>query len=549
MIKTLLATTATLFFALTAHAMPHPLKVVPLGNPNAPVKGTFYRNLTAEPENLNPLNSSEVVSTSVQEYVVEGLLYLNVETNEWEPELAENYEASKDGLTYTFWLRKDAKWDDGTPVTAEDVKFSFDLVKDPAFKASARLPYYDNIDKVEVVDPLTVKFTMKRKYFKNLDVLASWGFTPIVSKAVYADPKKKLPVVLRGSGAYKVESYNRGKNITLVRNKLWWGEKVDNHRTMAKFDKIVFRFIKEETLEIEMAKKGEIQFIKDVSAEVFEKKAVGAPFGTDVKKVQVENKRPKPWGFVAWNLRNPMFQDKNVRVALASLLNRKLLMEKFLFGKAEMAVGPYNYNSPYTPADIKPILFNPDKAKELLGKAGWKDEDKNSVLEKTIDGKKVEFRFTLLLANRDVEKYFTIYKEDLKKAGIDMQIKLVEWNTFSKLLDEQKFEAVTLSWGGGSPEDDPKQIWHSESAIPGGSNFVGYKNPEVDKLIDAARQELDAGKRKVMWQKFSRLVAEDAPYAFLFNRKYDLYIVSKKIAAEKPTYTYDIGYPYWYSAE
>lgn len=549
MIRSFFATLATVIFASPLFASPHPMKMVPLGNPNAPVKGTFYRNLGAEPENLNPINSSEAVSSEVQGYIMEGLLMMNSDTAEWEPELAESFEISKDGLTYTFKLRPGVKWDDGKPLTADDVKFSFDCVKDPRFKAAARLPYYDNLDRVEVVDPLTVKFVMKKKYFKNLEVIASGGFTPILPKHIYEDPNKRLPIAVRGSGPYKIDSYNRGKNITIVRNKEWWGDKVDNHKTMAKFERIIFRFIKEENLELEMTKKGEIDFIKDMRAETFEKKAVGEPFGTDIKKVQVENKRSKPWSFIAWNQKNIIFQDKTVRVALAHLLNRKLLMDKFFFGKAEPAVGPYNYNSPYTPKDVKALLYDPNKAKELLAKAGWKDEDRNGVLEKTIDGKKIEFRFALLLANRDVEKYFTIYKEDLKKAGIDMEIKLIEWNAFAKLLDEQKFDAATLSWAGGSPEDDPKQIWHSESARPGGSNFIGYKNPEVDRLIDTAREEMDPAKRKVMWQKFARIVAEDAPYAFMFNRKYDLYVVNKKIAADKPTYTFDIGYGYWYQAQ
>ena len=549
MIRFVIAVLATISFASAVNAAPHPMKEVLLGNPKAPVKGTFYRNVTAEPENFSPVNSSEYVATEVQEYVMDGLLYFNPDTGQFEPQLAESVDVSKDGLVYTFVLRQGVKFSDGKPLTAEDVKFSFDLVKDPAFKAASRMPYYDNLDRVEIVNPTTVKFYMKRKYFKNMEILGSWGFTPIVPKHVYGDPKKRPPLPIVGTGAYKVESYNRGKNITLVRNKEYWGDKVENHNRFGKFDKVVFRFIKDDSLELEMAKKGEIEFIKDMRPEVFEKKAVGAPFGTDVKKVQVENKRPKPWSFIAWNFKNPIFQDKNVRIALANLLNRKLLAEKFFYGKAENAVGPYSYNSPFTPADIKPRLFDPNKAKELLAGAGWKDEDKNGILEKTIDGKKTEFKFTLLLANRDVEKYFTIYKEDLKKAGIEMEIKLVEWNTFSKLLDEQKFDAVTLSWAGGSPEDDPKQIWHSESARPGGSNFISYKNLEVDKTIDAAREEMDPAKRKALWQKFSRLVADDAPYAFMFNRKFDLYVVNKKIGAEKPTYNYDIGYMYWYTAE
>ena len=532
-----------------AFAAPQSLKFTKLGKIDAPVGGTFSRNAGAEPENLNPMHINELVARHIAEYVVQGLLYLNPETNEWQPELAESYQISKDALTYTFQLRKNAKFSDGTPVTSEDVKFSIESVKNPAFKAIARMPYYEDVESIDATDPAVVIIKMKKKYFLNLEVLASAGFTPIVSKKTYGDPNKKFDgAPLFGSGPYRVEAYNRGKNIMLARVGDWWGKDNADMKGLAKFDNINFRFIKEENLEIEMIKKGQLDYMEPIRAENYEKKAVGEPFGTNVRKVQVENKRPKSYGFVAWNEKNPLFKDRDVRRALSHLLNRKQLIEKFQFGKSVEGRGPYYYTSPFMSPQVKPIEFSPEKAKKLLTKAGWEDKEKTGVLQKQIDGKPVEFRFSLLLPNRDVEKYFTLYKEDLKKAGIEMEIKLIEWNTFSKLLDEQKFDAVTLSWGGGSVEDDLKQIWHSDAAKPGGSNFISYANKEVDTLIDKARQEMDKGKRKVMWQKVSKLIADDAPYTFLFNPKYDLYLLNKRIAYDKPTYQYDLSYPFFYTA-
>jgi len=524
-----------------------PLKVTPLGKPDAKVSGTFYRNAGSEPQSLNPTNIQELVTSYIAEYVIEGLLYLNPETYQWQPQIAENYEISKDGLVYTFYLRKDAKFSDGSPLTSEDVKFSFDLVKDPAFKAASRLPYYQDIEAITTPDAHTVKFKMKKRYFLNLTVLGSAGYTPILSKKIYGDPNKKFSGnPLFGSGPYKVEAYNRGKNIILVRNPDWWGAKYSDQNALGKFERINFRFIKEQDLELEMVKKGQIDYMPYIRPETFEKKAVGEQFGKTILKQQVENKRPKDWAFIGWNNRNPMFKDRDVRVALAHLFNRKLLIEKFQYGKAVEALGPSYYTSPYMSPDVKPIEYSPEKAKNLLKKAGWADKEKKGVLQKDIDGKPTEFRFTLLLTNREVEKYFTLYKEDLKKAGIEMEIKLLEWSAFERLLNEQKFEAVTLQWGGGSVEDDLKQIWHTDSSQPGGSNFIGYSNKQVDKWIDQAREEMDAKKRKVLWQKINKAIADDAPYAFMFNLKYDLYLLNKKIGFDKPTYQYDLSYPYFY---
>lgn len=540
----------TLVFASFASAAVPPMKITPLGKPDAPVEGTFYRSISSEPENFSPLASSEYASRQVYDYAVEGLLWLNPETYEFEPQLAESYEISKDFLTYTFKINKNAHFSDGKPVTSEDVKFSVESVRDPAYQASSRVPYYEDVESIETPDPQTVIFKMKKKYFKNLEVIATQGFTPILPKHIYLDAKKKWDVSpIFGSGPYKVQAYNRGKNIILQRDENWWGKDQANLKAMGKFKSIQFRFIKEENLELEMVKKGDVDYMWPIQIENYEKKAVGEPFGTKVKKIQAENKIPKRYGFIAWNQKNPIFKDKDTRIALSHLFNRKMLIEKFMYDKAVEGRGPVYYKSPFMPSDVKPIDFNAEKAKTLLKKAGWADADKNGVLEKTIDGAAKEFRFSLLLPNRDVEKYFTMYKEDLKKAGIDMEIKLIEWNTFAKLLDEQKFDAVTLAWAGGSPEDDLKQIWHSDSARMGGSNFISYSNKEVDKFIDQARGEMNKEKRKQMWQKAVRLIAQDAPYTYLFNLKYDLFLLNARIGFDKPTYTYDFSHTHWFLAK
>jgi microcin C transport system substrate-binding protein len=548
-----LAGASVLFVSSALAAVPTNLvkmDIKPLGNPNAPKTGTFQWSFSAEPETLNPINSQDRYAQYVQDYVMDGLLTMNDDTYEFEPNLAESYEMSPDQMIFTFHLRKDLKFSDGHPLTAEDVKFSFDAVKDPAFKAISRQPYYENISSVEVIDPLTIKITTKKKYFHNLEVMASVGFTQIAPKHIYGDPKKKMAKELVGSGPYKLGEYNRGKNMTLERNKDWWGYQVDHLKRKFNFDRILIRFVKEENLEIELLKKGEIDFMGEpkLTNEAFMKKMEGPPFGTTVIKKKVENSDPtRGYGFVAWNFKSPLFQDRDVRVALAHLMNRDEMNKKFRYGLSVPATGPWAFNNPYANKSLKPIGFDLAKAKSLLKKAGWEDSDKNGVLDKVIDGKKVEMSFSLMFPNKDTEKYYTLYREDLKKAGINMDLKLVEWNTFMKTLNEQKFDAVSLAWGGGSLETDPKQIWHSSSANPGGSNFISYKNPQVDKLIDEARETLDKKKRGKMWAEIHRLIAEDAPYAFMFDEKYFLYVHNKKVKMASDTYKYNIGRAYWWS--
>ena len=517
-----------------------------IGNPKAPVGGSFYYVLSAEPEKLNPLTSTDNYSSHVQQFVMDGLMRVNLETYKMVPALAERYEADPNGMWYVFYLRKDATWHDGKPVTAEDVKFSFDALRSGDYDTAHIRPYFENIDRAELLGKYAIKFTIKKKYFNNFKVLASGGFMTIVPKHVYGDPTKKNNKKLVGSGPYKVERYDKGKRIVLKRNKSWWGFKEPYYAGEFKWNHIHFRFVKEETAQLARLEKGQIDLISSLSPEAYMQKTNKGPWGESALKKKVNHKGSRGYGFVGWNFKKTLFKDKNVRRALAYLVNRKLMIEKFRFGLSLPATGPWYQQSPYANKKVKPVPFDLKKALALLKKSGWADKDKDGVLEKKIDGKVTPFRFTLIMAGKDSEKYMTIYKEDLKKAGIDMTIKLVEWNSFVKALDDKKFDAVMLGWSGGSVDNDPKQIWHSASAAKGGSNFISYSNKEVDRLIDQGRQELDRKKRIKIYKKIYKLIAEEAPYAFLFNNKHFLYAHTSKMKMEKPTYPYGIGYETWW---
>ncbi|MEQ1875088.1 MAG: peptide-binding protein [Bdellovibrionia bacterium] len=516
-----------------------------LGNPDAQQGGTFVYNLDAEPTTLNPLTSTDLYSRNVQAFIVEGLLERNVDDYGWEPRLAEKWDISKDGKIFTFTLREGLTFHDGKPVTTEDVKFSFDAIFDDKLPTAHLRPYYENIEKAEIVDPRVIKFYAKTLYFQNFDVVAELTVLP---KHIYNDPSnKKLNKEMYGTGPYKIASYDKGTKLTLEKNQAWWGTKaglkVDKGRF--NFAKLVFKFVKEENVQIEMLKKGELDYL-EMRSETFMKKTEGPEWGTKVQKVKAENIAPKSYGFVGFNMRRPVFTDKKVRVALTHLFNRQLIIDKFLYGMSMLATGPWYQQSEYASKKAKPIPFDPKKGLALLKEAGWDDTDKDGVLDKTIDGKKTDFKFTLMTANSDTMKYFTIFKEDAKKVGVDIEIKLLEWNTFIKLVDERSFDAIAMGWSA-VVNPDPKQIWHSSSDTASGSNFVGYRNPEVDKLIDEARAAMDKKKRIPLLQKVYEKIADDAPYIFLFNPKFIFYGNTAKMQKPKDTLNYAVGTEYWWT--
>jgi len=515
-----------------------------IGKVNAPQGGTFNYNLDGEPTTLNPITQTDLYTRYILEYVTSHLMERNLNSFQYEPSVAEKMEVSKDGLVFTFTLNKNAKWSDGKPLTAEDVKFSFDVIHDPTYNAATLWSYYENLKSVEILNEHQVRMTMKEKYFKNDEVLCD---TWLVPKHIYGDAKegvKKNKSVI-GSGPYKLVEYDQGKRIVLEKIDNWWGSEVENFKGRYNFKNVIFRFIKDQTIAIEALKKGEIDY-SELTAESYVKKAIGPEWGAKVERYKVENKAPKTYSFIGWNLKRDLFKDRDVRVALAMLIDRKQMNEKFRFNMAMPAAGPFYYQSLNADSSVKPFEFNPKQAAALLKKAGWEDTAKSGTLSKMINGQKVDFKFTLIYGNKETEKYWTLYKEDLKKAGIQMDLKLLEWNALSKAVDDREYDAFTMRWGG-VVEEDPKQIWHSSSDVKGGSNFISYKNPQVDEAIDKARVEMDAKKRSVLMKKVYRLIAEDAPYAFLFNDRYMLYAITNKVATPKETFVYDLGIHYWFN--
>ena len=526
----------------------------PFGNPAAIQGGMFTINLSAEPATLNPITGTDQYVEEIRKYVLDTLMVHDPDTHAWIPSLAEKAEISADGQVFTFTLRKGAKFHDGQPVTAEDVKFSFDVIFDPKYNAAQMRPYFEGIAKAEIVDPLTVRFTTKDKYFGNFATVAGDNMY-ILPKHFYGDAAAgvKKNKTMMGSGPYKLEKYDQGQSLVLVRNKEWWGNNLPIYKGAFNFERVRARFIKESNIELEALQKGEIDVIGTddipMRAEDYVKKTDGPLWGKTVLKEKVENSYPKPFGYIGWNMKRDLFKDRDVRMALNMLANRAEMIKKFVYDMALPATGPWYQQNEYADPSVKATPFDPAKARELLAKAGWIDSDKDGVLDKMVNGKKVDMHFTLFYGTEDSKKYWELYQSDLKKSGVVMELQKLDWNALLKALDENKFDAAALSWGGGDIDYDPKQIWHSASIGKGGSNFVSYSNPEVDKMIDAARQEMDKKKRIPLLRKVYKAIANDAPYMFLFNNKYVLYAMTARIKSPKPTFKYEIGRHYWWSAD
>ena len=296
------------------------------------------------------------------------------------------------------------------------MKFSFYIIFRDDYSTHAIRPYFENFHPPTIIGSNKIQFKAKKKYHKNFDVLASGGYLSIVPKHIYDNPKDKkaLNKVLIGTGPYKLKTIKRGKWALLEKNDQWWGRKIPYLKDQYQFDKVIVRFIKGETPNLENFKKGNLSFM-GLTAEQYVKKSKGGNWGTSYKKEKVENKSVKSYQFVGFNLKNPLFQSKKTRKAMAHLMNRELMIKKFLFDFSLPATGPLYQQNIYADPKVKPLDFNPQKALKLLREEGWEDTDRDQILDKMIDGKRRAFSYTLLIPNKDFEKFLTIFKEDSKR--------------------------------------------------------------------------------------------------------------------------------------
>ena len=500
----------------------------------------FYYNLGSEPTTLHPLKgATEAVTGQVGSYVIESLLTRDIDTYEWKPVLAKSWKVSKDKLKFTYKLRDDVYWHDGVKFTAKDVKFSFDAIFDDKYQAAAIRSYFEGIEKVEIVDDYTVIFHAKDKNYQNFSTASTLDILP---KHFYEQDEKKsfFNKNLVGTGPYKLDLYKRGNRIVLVKNDKWWGNKIKGQDEW-NFPKIVLRFISDQNVALEMLKKGSLDYL-GLRAEEYVKKARGPIWGKKVHKVETKNSTPKGYNFIGWNLRHPILKDKQVRKALYHLVNRDLMIKKFEYNYTTPLDGPVYPQSPYA-VDVKTVKFDPKKALKMLKSAGWKDTNGDNILDKVIDGKKRSLSITILEPWEGFTRYLTIFKEDARRAGVEINIKVMEWNSFIKLVDERKFDAIRLAWNA-SVDWNPTQIWHSKS-IKGGSNFIGFSNKRVDEIADKAKYIHDKEKRIELLKEAQRIIIDEAPYVWFTNKSTTMYGYTDRIEREKDTYKFGIGYSKW----
>jgi peptide/nickel transport system substrate-binding protein len=511
----------------------------------APASGDWLiLHSLSDPEQLNPLTSNDSASSEVLGFIFEALLTRDPRTLEIKPYIAEaRPEISPDKLVYTFKIRKDARFQDGRPLTGEDVLFSVKAIKCPFVNAPFLRVYFNSLVDAELLDPYTIRLTTKEPYFKNESVLGGVTLLPrhyydpddllrgVSVRALAQDPAK-LPSEVKkfgeqfnrnfnrnplGSGPYKFTKWKTGSEVELVRDANYWGNGkpgIDQPH----LDRLKFRIINNMDAALNRLKSGSLDFIEALQP-------VQAVRGTSSSRFKEEFKKYEYYAptytYFGWNNAQPIFRDKRVRQAMTYFTDRKLIVKSILFGQGEVVDSHIYLFRPEYDKSIVGYPFDPQKGRALLAEAGWQDSDGDGVLDKMIDGKRVPFRFEIKVNSGNAlrKSVALVLLDELKKHGIAASVRELDWTIFLNDVKNHQFDAVVLGWQMPTDEPDAYQVWHSSQAANKGSNAISYKNARVDEILETYRREFDERKRIEMYKEFQRILHEEQPYTFLFVRK------------------------------
>ncbi|MBN8703474.1 MAG: hypothetical protein J0M08_10435 [Bacteroidetes bacterium] len=510
----------------------------------------------SDPEMLNPMNSSDAGASEIQWQLFQSLIRINYKTLEYDALVAEarpDIEKTENGgMKLTFKIRQDAVWDNGTPITAKDLEFTMKVLKHPKVNNTHTKPYFEFVKDIQLYteDPKKITFVCDTVYFLaesvigSADILPEYNYDPkgllkeytlpqIIAggEKLAEEPKMKEfaeafnsekymreKEVIVGSGPYKLTEWTTGQRVVLEKKKDWWGDKyADKIASFEAFaDKLIYVTINDQTSSIVALKAGNIDVMKGIKPKDFVELPASEKYKENFNSYQPSSLQ---YTYIGLNAQSPKLKDKKVRQALAHLADVEKYIKTVYYGLAQPVIGPVHpsktrdYNS-----EIKPYQFNTEKAKQLLEEAGWKDTNGDGTIDKVINGEKTEFAIDFSTnSGNDMRKQIALmFQEEARKVGIKVNVGQQDWSVY---LDNQKkhnFEIYFGAWISSPSPNDFKQIFHSESALNEGSNYVSFNNAKADQLIDAIRVELDENKRAELNKEFQAILHEEVPYIFLF---------------------------------
>ncbi len=488
-----------------------------------PAYGKRYTEaLVGGPQFINPLlitsndvdrDASELIYSGLMDYDANGNLVLD---------LASSYEISEDGKEYTFYLRKDVLWHDGKKFTADDVVFTINSILNPAYPSPLRSSWQGI--RVEKIDDYTVKFVLKNPYAPFLEkttigIIPKHIWETTEPKNIILSPINLQPV---GTGPFEIKKAIKNKDGQITA--LFFKANDKYYKKRPYLDEIAFYFYNDQEQAINAYQKGEVMGISFISPK---NKYLVEDKDTNIYKISI----PKYFSVFFNQNQSVILSDKKVREALSYATDKKYILESIFGNEAQVVDSPILPTMKEYNDNIKKYEYSLKKAEEILEEAGWKDQNKDGIREKSLSKGKDPVNLEIAIATSDVSdlaKTAEIIKSQWEKVGVKVNIENYDIDELRQnIIKSRKYDALIFG-EVLSLNPDPFAFWHSSQKKDPGLNLSLYSNKDVDKLLEEARQEMDEQKRTEKLKEFQKELTDDIPAIFLFSPTY-LYPVNEKV--------------------
>ena len=452
--------------------------------------GAIIVAVRTAPNNLDPRFANDETGQRVGQLVFSSLMDLGDDLRV-KPTLAERLD-NPDPLTYVATLRRGVKFHDGRELTSKDVVYNYSQYLDPNFISPFK-GAFKVLESVRALDEYRVEFRLKEPF-------AAFPIQLVTPPIVPAGAGPDFAVHPIGTGPYRFVRYDVDDKVVLEPFKEYFAGAPRNNG-------LIIKVVPDDTMRGLELRKGSVDLVvNDLPPDMvheFEKEnrfALTQAPGLD-------------YAYLGFNMRDPIAGDKRVRQAIGHAINRRAIVDYLRRGLARPAMGLIPSQAWAFEPDVRQFEYDPERAKQLLDEAGYRDPDG--------DGPLPRLRLSLKIStNEETRLQSTVIQEDLRRVGIDLDVRSYEFATFYGDVLKGNFQLFSLQWVGGALVDPDilRRVFHSSQVPPAGFNRGYYSNPEVDRLIDLASSAIDESVRKRYYGEAQKLIAEDAPYISIWNR-------------------------------
>jgi peptide/nickel transport system substrate-binding protein len=462
--------------------------------------GTLVRRLVADIVTLNPVRGTSGMDRRLHKYLYTPIIYLDRNLQPV-PGIAKTWTISPDGRIYRFEVNPKATFSDGRRVLARDVLFTLRKIVDPTVQAPLIGGFFEELDlsRTRVIDDRIIEVSFHRPFAHQL---VHFAHVFVIPEHVYSkgDFNSDFNDVAIGSGPYRLTKLDRGKEIVIDRRGDYWGNKPH-------IQTVVFKVIADNATAWNALKLGQLDETEMSSDNwVRERSNTAITRTVEFRRFYTLN-----YNFIGWNNRRPLLSDKRIRRALAMCIPLDAITRDIFQGTARPVSGPFTPDEYAFNPSVPLIAFNPAAAKRIFTEAGWRDGG-NGALEK--DGRTFAVQMLIIQGSASSTQVAQAVQAELKKIGVQLEIRALDGAGFMQHIRRGNYDAAYLAWDLDA-DPDPHSLFHSAQVPPRGQNFVFYSNPEADRLIDAARRELDVRKRKDTYWQLHAVLSDDQPYAWL----------------------------------